>query len=87
MSVLYDLYERTHQAMIPVPEQKIAEFIQMMRRFDIFPIYLERSEYSSSESQHPIYPFLRDIIDEEWAQLIAFFFRGNEMVLEYLNKQ
>ena len=27
------------------------------------------------------------ISDEEWAQLITFFFRGNEMVLEYLNKQ
>jgi len=64
MSVPYDLYERTHQAMIPVPEQKIAELIQMMRRYDVFPIYLERSEYSSPESQHPIYPFLRDIIDE-----------------------
>ncbi len=48
--------------MISVPEQKIAEFIQMMRRFDIFPIYLERSEYSSPESHHPIYPFLRDIV-------------------------
>jgi hypothetical protein len=62
MSVLYDFYERPHQAMIPVPEQKIAELIEMMRRYDVFPIYLERPEYSSAESQHPIYLLLRDII-------------------------
>ncbi len=64
MSELYDLYERPHQSMIPVPEQKIAELIEMMRRYDIFPIFLERPEYSSTESQHPIYPLLRDIIDD-----------------------
>lgn len=50
--------------MIPVPEQKIAELIEMMRRYDVFPIFLERPEYSSAESQHPIYPLLRDIIAE-----------------------
>ncbi len=62
MFELYDLYERLHQAMIPVPEEKIAELIVMMRRYDIFPIFLERPEYSSPESQHPIYPLLHDII-------------------------
>ena len=44
--------------MIPVPEQKIAELIEMMRRYDVFPIFLERLEYSSPGSQHPINPFL-----------------------------
>ena len=71
MSVLYDLYERPPQAMIPVPEQKIAEFIQMLRRFDIFPIFLENPAYSSPESQHPIYPLLRDIVNDIAQSLLA----------------
>src|SRR6266852_681619 len=64
MSVIQNISGRPKQAMIPVPEQKIADLIQMMRRYDVFPIYLERPEYSSPESQHPIYPFLRDILDD-----------------------
>lgn len=48
--------------MIPVPEQKIAELIQMIRRYDVIPLFMERPEYSSAENQHPISPLLLEII-------------------------
>ncbi len=61
---------------------KIYERDSYQQRYDSKMTEAHKSKYKPK-----LFRIDEPISDEEWAQLITFFFRGNEMVLEYLNKQ
>ncbi len=61
---------------------KIYERDRYKHRYDNKMTHALKSEYKPK-----LFRIDGPISDTEWAQLINFFFRGNEMVLEYLNNQ